>query len=320
MKNKKPKIIVILGPTAVGKTKIATKLAARFNGEIVSADSRQVYRGMDIGTGKDMADYEVLKNGKKIKIPYHLIDIVSPKTKFSLARYQKMAYQAIDNIISRGKVPFLTGGTGLYIDAVVNGLLLLPAKENKNLREKMEKWSNARIFKKLLKIDPELAQIIDKGNKRRMIRYIEIMTECKRNITQLWKEQKMISKYDALMLGIIPKTKKTQNIASPELKDIINRRIDQRVESRLKEGMIKEVETLHNENISWKRLESFGLEYKYISYYLKGELEYDKMVSLLKIAIHQFAKRQITWFKKNKKIIWVSEFKKAQKNVEDFFN
>lgn len=319
--NHKPKLIVILGPTAVGKTKLAVKLASYFNGEIVSADSRQVYRGMDIGTGKDLKEYEMsfrpqrrnlrsrdyTRDDKRNKIPYHLIDVVSPNTKFSLAKYQKMAYLVIDDIIKREKIPFLTGGTGLYIQAVVDGMPLLPAKPDWKLREQLERMSDKKLLEKLKNLDPNLNDQIIQNNKRRMIRYIEIMDQCKKPISVLWDEQKREAQYDCLMLGI-----KLD-------RELVNTKIDQRINIRLeKEEMVGEVERLHKKGVTWKRLKSFGLEYKFISQYLQDKLEYNKMVDLLKTASHQFAKRQMTWFKRDKRIKWISEYKQAYELSKKF--
>lgn len=317
----KNKLIVILGPTAGGKTRLAVKLASIFNGEIISADSRQVYKGMDIGTGKDLLDYEIIKKGKKIKMPFHLIDVVSPKTRFSLAKYQKLAYKAIDDINSRGKTPFLVGGTGLYIQAVVDGFILPHAKPAEKLRKSLEKWSIDRLFRKLEKMDSKLAQKIDKGNKRRMIRYIEIMNQTGQTISHLWNEHQGESKFHCLLLGILPKgsvkSVETQNLELSKIRALLNKKIDERVDKRLREGMIEEVAQLHNEGLSWKKLESFGLEYKFIERYLQRKLECNEMVELLKIAIHQFAKRQMTWFKRDKRIKWVSSFREAKKEIRN---
>ncbi|MFC1613027.1 tRNA (adenosine(37)-N6)-dimethylallyltransferase MiaA [Patescibacteria group bacterium] len=317
-KTNKPKLIVILGPTASGKTKLAVKLAANFNGEIISADSRQVFRGMDVGTGKDLKEYEIFKHTPAVsppreggeqsgKIPYHLIDVVSPKIKFSLAKYQKMAYKAIDDVIKRGKTPFLVGGTGLYIQAITSGIPLLQAKPDWELRKKLEGWSKEKLLKKLKKMDRNLNDKMLQGNKRRMIRYIEIMEQCKKSISALWKAQKREEKYNCLMIGI------------GCLRESVNTKIDQRVDRRLnKEKMVEEIELLHKQGVSWKRLESFGLEYKFIAQYLQGKLEYDEMVKLLKIETHQFAKRQMTWFKRDKRIKWVSKYGEAKKMIQKF--
>ncbi|MFH1030161.1 MAG: tRNA (adenosine(37)-N6)-dimethylallyltransferase MiaA [bacterium] len=328
---KKSKLIVILGPTASGKTKLAVKLAAEFNGEIVSADSRQVYRGMDIGTGKDLGEYEVsfrtTKNSGKVIIPHHLIDVVSPKTQFSLAKYQKLAYKAINDIIARGKTPFLVGGSGLYIQSVVDGMPLLEAKPDWGLREILEKWDIKELFKELKKLDPLIDEEMIQGNKRRIIRYIEIIRECKKPLSQLWEEQKKEAKYDCLLLGVLPKPHpippiKGEGTKSPSFeeggRERLWKKIDKRVDSRLEEGMVEEVLKLHKKGISWQRLESFGLEYKFISQYLQGKLEYQEMVNLLKIAVHQFAKRQMTWFKRDKRIKWISGYGEVRMEVKKF--
>ena len=299
IKNDK-KIIVILGPTASGKTKLAVELAEKFNGEIVSADSRQVYRGMDIGTGKDLAEYSV---------PYHLIDVASPKSQFDLAQYQKMAFRAIDDILKRGKLPILVGGSGLYLQAVVDNYKLSEAKQDAELRKKLEKLNAGELFKKLEKLSPNLAVKLnqsDKNNKRRLIRYLEILEQDKN-----FKSRKGQKKYEALLIGLSYSG------------EILKQRIFKRLMDRLKEqNMIGEVENLRAKGLSWKRLEEFGLEYKFISLYLQGKLQYEEMVEKLNQAIYQFAKRQLTWFKRwekqGVKINWLKDFKKIEKLTKEF--
>jgi tRNA dimethylallyltransferase len=317
MKNKinkinKDKIVVILGTTASGKTKLAVKLAYRFNGEIVSADSRQVYKGMDVGTGKDLKEYKIkskIVNRKSqiTKIPYHLIDVVSPKTEFNLAKYQKLAHKAIDDILARGKLPIITGGTGLYIQAIIDGYKLSPVKPDKELREKLEKMTIDRLFAMLKKVDPKTAKKInesDRRNKRRLIRYIEINADQRGPRRGPTRTENM---YNFLLIGV----------TYP--KEILWKRIYERLVERLeKENMIGEVKRLHRQGVSWKRLEGFGLEYKYISLYLRKKLTYDEMVEKLNIAIRQFAKRQMTWFKRDKRIHWVKSKSEAEKLVNRF--
>jgi len=321
----KNKIIVILGPTASGKTKLAVELASKFNGEIVSADSRQVYRGMDIGTGKDLKDYRLeipnpndqlpnkfkIQNSKLkiIEIPYHLIDVANPKEQFDLAQYQKMAFRAIDDILKRGKLPILAGGSGLYLQAVVENYKLSEAKKDLALRKKLEKLSAAELFNKLKKLVPKMAVKLnqsDKNNKRRLIRYLEIVGQ-----DHNFKSRAGKRKYNALIIGV--------NFS----RDILKQRIFKRLLERLKEqNMIGEVERLHEQGLSWKRLEDFGLEYKFVSLYLEGELQYEEMVEKLNLAIYQFAKRQLTWFKRWEKqganINWVKDNKKIEKLVKDY--
>jgi len=321
----KNKIIVILGPTASGKTKLAVELASKFNGEIVSADSRQVYRGMDIGTGKDLKDYRLeipnpndqlpnkfkIQNSKLkiIEIPYHLIDVANPKEQFDLAQYQKMAFRAIDDILKRGKLPILAGGSGLYLQAVVENYKLSEAKKDLALRKKLEKLSAAELFNKLKKLVPKMAVKLnqsDKNNKRRLIRYLEIVGQ-----DHNFKSRAGKRKYNALIIGV--------NFS----RDILKQRIFKRLLERLKEqNMIGEVERLHEQGLSWKRLEDFGLEYKFVSLYLEGELQYEEMVEKLNLAIYQFAKRQMTWFKRwekqGAKINWLKDFKKIEKLTKEF--
>ena len=293
-KKVKNKLIVILGPTACGKTKLAVKLANPYNGEIISADSRQVYKGLDIGTGKDLKEYK--------NVPYHLIDVISPKKQFSLAQYQKLAYQAIDSVLMRKKVPFLVGGTGLYLQSIIDGYQLTNVKPDKELREQLYKKSLKQLQKLIKKYKIKLNQS-DFNNKRRLVRVIEKAKSSSRLATR----DSRLAKYDCLILGI------------KYPKEIINKRIDKRLIQRLeKEKMIGEVKKLHRQGVSWKRLEDFGLEYKWIALYLQKKISYGEMVEKLKIAIHQFAKRQITWFKRMKNIIWIKNFYEAKKIIKKF--
>lgn len=315
MKNKsesKNKIIVILGPTSGGKTSLAVKLAHKYNGEIVSADSRQVYKGMDIGTGKDLSEYKI--KSKVVSIPYHLIDIVSPKNNYSLARYQKEAFKAIDDILSRGGVPIIAGGSGLYLQAVVDNYNLSSAKPNRELREKLEKLSVDKLFLELKKINKKFAKKLnesEKKNKRRLIRYIEILKQVRLKEAKLPMGSLASGGYEYLLIGLTWPRK--------ELCERIYKRLIDRIE---REGMIEEVKRLHKEGVSWERLESFGLEYKFVSKFLKGDLEREEMIEKLNIAIRQFAKRQMTWFrrweKQGKKIYWEKDEKKLAKLVENF--
>lgn len=297
----KNKILVILGTTASGKTGLAVKLAKKYNGEIVSADSRQVYKGMDIGTGKDLKEYKI---GNK-KISYHLIDIINPKTEFNLAKYQKLAYKAIDDILSRDKLPIIAGGTGLYIQAIVDGYKLSSAKPNKKLREKLEKMTIDKLFLKLKKLDPKKVKNLnesDRKNKRRLIRYIEIAS-----LPREKKVQKKTNDFDVLLISLTHKM------------EVLQKRIYKRLIERLeKENMIGEIKKLREKGVSWKRLENFGLEYRFISEYLRGRLTYDEMVEKLYIAIRQFAKRQMTWFKRDKRIKWVKNKSEVEKYIKRF--
>jgi len=309
MYHKNKKIIAILGPTASGKTKLAVKLALKFNGEIVSADSRQVYRGMDVGTGKDLNEYKI--KSKKLKvIRYHMIDVANPKQRFDLAKYQKMAFQAIDDILKRNKLPILVGGSGLYLQAVVDNFKLSNVKKDLDLRKKLEKLDANKLFAKFKKISPKIANKInnsDKKNKRKLIRYLEILLFDK-NFKIKIKNQK---KYQTLIIG------------KSCSREILRKKIYKRLISRFeKEKMINEVKQLHKQGLSWRKLESFGLEYKFISLYLQNKLAYDEMVEKLRIASNQFVNRQMSWFRRwerqGAEINWVENNKESEKLVKEF--
>lgn len=298
-KNKeKPLVLVILGATTSGKTSLAVNLARQYNGEIVSADSRQVYKGMDIGTGKDLKEYQ--------EVPYHLIDVVKPKTNFNLAKYQKKAIRAILDIIKRRKLPILVGGSGLYLQAVVDNYKLSKMKPNIKRRNELESLSVNDLFLKIEKINLQFAKNInnsDKNNKRRLIRYLEIIKDGKK----VFKKDEDL--FNFLIIGLKPDKE--------ELKKKIINRLKDRLE---KENMIEEVKRLKKEGVTWKRLKSFGLEYKYVSLYLLNKLSYQEMEEKLVLAICQFAKRQDSWFRRwerqGRKIHWFKYKKEAQKYIK----
>jgi len=304
---KKKKVVVILGPTASGKTTLGVFLANKFKGEIISADSRQVYRGMDIGTGKDLGEYG--------DTPYHLIDVVSPNTEFDLVKYKKLAKKAIDEIVERKKLPLVVGGTGFYIQTVVDDMKLSSVGPDKAFREEMEKLSVVELVEKLEKLKPEFAEKLnnsERNNKRRLIRYVEIARDNASDLFIGKKENKIAGDCEYLILGI--------TWTRAVIQDRIYKRLIVRLE---KENMIDEVKRLHStDKVSWKRLESFGLEYKYIAKYLQKKMTYDEMVERLNIAIRQFAKKQMSWFqrweKQGTKIYWVSEQKEAVELVKEF--
>lgn len=308
MATQKQKIIVILGPTSSGKTGIAVKLARKFNGEIISADSRQVYRGMDIGTGKDLSEYEIKEKGKTVKIPYHLIDVCDPKKEFDLSKYQELAGKALDDVINRGKTPIIAGGTGLYLQAIVDGFNLPRVKPDKKLRRELEKKNFDQLYFLLKKINPKFAAKIhesDKKNKRRLIRYIEIY-QAKESISQPDRSK---NDYEFLIVGI--------DVPREELFKRIYKRLIRRLEE---EDMIKEVEKLEERGVSFRRLESFGLEYKHIALYLQEKMEYEEMVERLFISIKQYAKKQMSWNRRwerqGRKINWIKNYKQAEELVK----
>jgi len=282
-------LICVLGPTASGKTKYAVNLALQIGGEIISADSRQVYRGMDIGTGKDLADYEV--NG--IRVPYHLIDIVEAGEKYNLFRYQKDFLRVYRDIRERGKIPILCGGSGLYIEAVTKGYSFAEVPENIELRKDLEQMSMEELVRKLESMK-SLHNKTDIDTKKRVIRAIEIEIYQQDNPEMIILEGfPIVTRFIGMMIS------REERV----------RRIDQRLEERLRNGMIEEVKTLLDKGIAPDDLIYYGLEYKYVTLYLTGYLEYVEMVEKLKVAIHQFAKRQMTWFRgmerRGVKIEWV---------------
>ncbi len=284
------KLIVILGPTSSGKSALAVELAKKFNGQVVSADSRQVYKGMDIGTGK-------ITKKEMQGIPHHLLDVASPKRRFTVAQYQEKANKAIKNIQKKGKVPILCGGTGFYIQSVVDGIIIPEVKPDWKFRNMLEKKSTEQLFQMLQELDIKRANNIDKHNKRRLIRAIEIVVKTKKSIPKLQTKKK----FDVLILGI--KKEKTE----------LRQRIAKRLEKRLKQGMVKEVKQLRKSGLSWNRLEEFGLEYKFIAYYLQNKIDYKEMVDCIQKTSKNLAKRQMTWFKRDKRICWVKNKGEAEK-------
>ena len=291
-------LITVLGPTACGKTKFAANLASHLNGEIISADSRQVYRRMNLGTGKDYDDYIV--DGKNV--PYHLIDILEPGDKFNVYEFQKHFLKAYNGIIAMNKTPLLCGGSGMYIEAVTKGYRLIPVPQNKELRNELESKSLEELAK-MLSSFKKLHNITDIDTKKRAIRAIEIE---KYYIGQPELKQEFPD-INNIYLGIKP--------------DIISRRtrITERLKERLGRGMVEEVENLIKEGIRPEDLIYYGLEYKYITQYITGETDYDNMVRKLNIAIHQFAKRQMTWYRKMEregcKIYWFDVYMPLEEKV-----
>ncbi len=290
------KLIVILGPTASGKSELAVKMAKKFNGEVVSADSRQVYKGMDIGTGK-------ITKKEMRGVPHHLLDVASPKRKYTVARFKKEGLQAIKKIHRIGKVPILCGGTGFYIQAVVDKLIIPKVEPDWKLRKKLEKKTIKELFEELKKMDPRRAKTIEPKNKRRLIRALEIVIKTNKPVPTLKKEK---SDFALLIIGI----KKTPE----ELKKLIAKRLVKRI----KKGMISEVRKLKNSGLSWARLESFGLEYRWIARYLQKKINYEEMIEKLQKDIEHFAKRQMTWFKRDKRIKWLKNYRDAEKLVKEF--
>jgi tRNA dimethylallyltransferase len=286
MNLRKSKILVIVGPTASGKTSLAVDLARKFNGEIISADSRQVYRGMDIGTGKDLEAYG--------EVPYHLIDIVEPNETFDLAQFKKLAEAAISEVLSRDKLPIVVGGTGLYVEALIDNFQLAEVKANSKLRDELEAKATDEIFEIIQANNPSFAAKInhsDVNNKRRLIRYAEVL------LGSGQMSQKGESGYEPLIIGL--------NWPKEELRERIEARLMDRLDNQ---EMVEEVNDLNRQGVSWERLESFGLEYKFIAWYLQEKVDEEQMIDRLKKASWQFAKRQLTWLRRwqrsGAKITW----------------
>lgn len=294
------KIIVILGPTSSGKSDLAVQIAKRFNGEVISADSRQVYKGMDIGTGK-------ITKTEMQGIPHYLLDIASPRTKFTVTQYVRLAKAAINKIFKKGKTPVICGGTAFYIYALIDGITVPKVKPDWRLRKKLEKLNTNELLAKLEKLDPGRAKTIEQQNRRRLIRALEIIIKTKKPVPLL--ERKPLS-HPILILGI----RKTRL----ELQAAIHKRLVK----RLKLGMVAEVEKLRKAGISWKRLEDFGLESRWIARYLqsgiKDNFQKTDFFWRLQKDIEHFAKRQMTWFKKDQRINWIHSYKDAAKLTKNF--
>lgn len=295
MKNNKQKIIVILGPTASGKSDLAVNLALKHNGEVISADSRQIYKNMDIGTGK-------ITRKEMQDIPHYLLDIASPKKQLSVAHFQKQAKIAIKKILVKGKTPIICGGTGLYIDAVIDNQIFPDVKPDFKLRKKLEKLTTKELFIKLKKLDPNRAKNIDKNNPRRLIRALEIVMISKKPVPKIQKHRD----YEVLKLGVKREQKQ------------LNELIWKRLLKRLKGKMINEVKKLIKSGVSFKRLYDFGLEYRWISLYLQKKITKGQMIQKLYKAIKDFSKRQMTWFKRDSEIHWINNQKQAEKLIKKF--
>lgn len=296
----KPKLIVILGQTSTGKSDFAVEIAKKIGGEIISADSRQVYKGMNLGTGK-------ITKKEMQEVPHHLLDVISPSKIFSVSDFQKLANKKIKEILEKGKTPIICGGTGFYIDSIINGTVFPEVPPNKKLREKLSKKTATQLFKMLKKLDKGRAKNIDANNPVRLIRAIEI-AKALGKVPSLDNNK---NKFEVLKIGLT---------LPPE---ILKERIRTRLLSRIKKGMIKEVEKLHENGLSWKRMNNLGLEYRYLALYLQKKMTKEEMIEKLNTEIWHFAKRQNTWFKRDQSILWIdprknSEKSKVQKEIIKF--
>jgi len=316
------KLIVILGPTASGKSDLAVAVAKKFNGEIISADSRQVYRGMNLGTGK-------MTKKKMQDIPHYLLNVADPKRRFTVAQYKELAQKAIKDIQRRGKIPIICGGTGFYIRAITDDLQIPEVKPDFKLRAKLEKKSTHELYRQLCELDPNRAVMIDPKNPRRLIRALEIVLKTGKPVPALnvistkagiqvnseiqnldsGSEAGMTNNnFNVLFLGV----KKSPT----EIKKLIYKRLLK----RFKQGMIAEVKNLRKSGVSWKRLDSFGLEYRWITKFLQKKTSYQKMITRMQKEIEHYAKRQMVWFKKypGEEIKWILNKNQAIKFVEKF--
>ncbi len=277
----KPKLVVIVGPTAVGKSARAVELARKFDGEIISADSRQIYRGLDIGTGK-------VTRREMRGVPHHLLDIASPRRQWSAAQYVRRAARALKGVARRGRVPFLVGGTGFYIDALLGTVILPAVPPDRRLRQQLDKLPARELLAELTRLDPARAQTIDAKNPRRLIRAIEVAR------AKLTKGQfRQPNDYDALWIGL--------TLSDSELRE----RVRTRIKVRLRRGLIAEVRHLReNDGLSWRRLDALGLEYRYVARFLRGLLTRGELERVLEQKIWQYARRQKTWFRRTENIHW----------------
>jgi len=277
----KPRIIVILGPTATGKSDLAVTIAKKHNGEVISADSRQVYKHLDIGTGK-------ITKKEMQRVPHHMLDVVSPTKIYSVFDWQKSAEKCITDILNRGKLPIICGGTGFYIQSIVDGIVLPEVPPNAKLREKLDGKTPVELVAILQTYDRHILETIDTKNPARLVRAIEIAE----HLGSVPPLQKKSSQYNILQIGLTLS------------KEGLSEKIHTRLLRRLKAGMVREAEKLHERGLSWKRMLSLGLEYRYLALFLTGNISRSEFIQTLSKEIEQYAKRQITWFKRDTRIQW----------------
>jgi len=307
----RPKLIAIVGPNASGKSDLAVELAHKFNGEVVSADSRQIYKGLSLSSGKVPGRWKIsgIKRVYEYQgIRHYLIDTNSPRKRFTVQKYKQKAQKHIQEILDKGKVPIIAGGTGFYVDTVIYDVDIPKVPPNKKLRAELAKLSKEQLMHRLKALDPTRARNIDPNNKRRVIRSIEIVVTSQSPVPEIELFENSGSPYNVLKIGV--------GLPDDELK----RRIKARLHQRLNEGMIDEIRKAHRFGISWRRLEELGLEFKNIARYLKGDVEYEQMIEDLLSQTWQFAKRQITWFKRDPNTIWINAPAKASQLVRDFLS
>ncbi|KND48863.1 MAG: tRNA dimethylallyltransferase [Parcubacteria bacterium C7867-005] len=289
----KPKVLIIVGPTASGKSSLAVSLAKKFNGEIISADSRQVYKGLNIGAGK-------ITKKEMLNIPHHMLDVADPKKSFSASDYKVLGEKILIDILERNKTPIIVGGTGFYIDILIGETNLPEVPPNKVLRERLERKDAHELYMMLQKKDPVRAKSIDSKNKVRLIRALEIVSAL--GHVPLCQPARL-TQWETVFIGIRPEQK--------DLEEKIYRRLLKRMEPMIKEG-----KRLHDRGLTWKRMQSLGLEYKYIAMFLQDKIDRQEMRERLYTEIKQYSKRQMTWFKRNKSIKWFESG--ASKEIEKY--
>jgi len=289
---KKQKLIVVIGPTASGKTGLSIALAKKYNGEVISADSRQVYRGLNIGTEK-VTKKEM--NG----VPHYCIDVASPKRTYTVEQWRREAEKAIDSMTKRNKLPIVAGGTAFYVDSLVYGTSFPSVKPNIQLRKELQKKNVEELFVQLKKLDPKRAKTIEAKNPRRLMRAIEIATE----LGAVPKLPKQKSLYDVTWIGINPGL------------DVLMERIESRLDATFKKGLVAETKKMHTElGLSWKRINEIGLEYRVVGEFIRGEITRAEMKERVVRELRKYAKRQMTWMKRNKDIVWYKNKEEAIKS------
>jgi tRNA dimethylallyltransferase len=294
---KKPKIVAVVGATATGKSGLAVELAKRFNGEIISADSRQVYRGLDIGTEK-------ITKKERLGVPHHMLDVASPRRAYSVARFKRGADRAIRDILRRGKLPIIAGGTGFYIEAVVDNRLPPEVKPDPALRKELEKCPTEALWRRLNKLDPKRAKAIERGHKRRLIRAIEIASA----LGSVPPRAAAKPNYNVLQIGL----------ALP--RHALNERIEKRLMTAVRRGLLAETKRVREAGVSWKRMNELGLEYRVTGEYLRGEITRKEMIGKMIREVQNYARRQERWFARDNRIEWFAPYKtnKIAKCVTSF--
>lgn len=308
METSLPKLIAIVGPTASGKSGLAILLARKYNGELVCADSRQLYRGMTIGTAKDPGDWQDVEGERKYVLKEgvveHLVDMLEPNMPFSVAEYQKIAFEVIDDIIARGKLPILVGGTGLYIQSVIDNLQFPDVAPNQQIRDNLNKRSIPELIRMYQSCDPMGAASIDEHNKRRLVRAVEVCMVTRKPYSELKKQGD--SKYEVLQIGL------------DHFREALYQRINTRTLQMMKKGLVGEVEDLIKNGVSPISSAMTGIGYRQVVDYLQGDVDQEEMVEDIQKESRRLAKRQLSWFKRDARIKWIKENEEAIKIADEF--